>query len=91
MFDTLAKAGIRMPADVSVVGFDDIPAAAYTGPSLTTVRQDTKVAANVMVENLIAMINGETLKSRLLPMSMVIRGSCGGRVLGTSKELSEGD
>ena len=75
----LRKAGIEMPAKVSIVGFDDIPAAAYSGPSLTTVRQDTRVAAKVLVENLIAMINGEPVKSQLLPMSLVVRGSCGGR------------
>jgi len=82
----LRKAGIEMPRQVSIVGFDDIPAAAYAGPSLTTVRQHTRVAAKVLVENLISMINGEPVESRLLPMSLVIRGSCGGRVLGTSKE-----
>ena len=77
----LRKAGIEMPRQISVVGFDDIPAAAYAGPSLTTVRQDTRVAARILVEKLIAMINGEQVESQLLPMSMVIRGSCGGRIL----------
>ena len=82
----LRKAGFEMPRQVSVVGFDDIPAAAYSAPSLTTIRQDTHVAAKVLVENLISMINGEPVKSRQLPMSLVIRGSCGGRVLRTSNE-----
>jgi len=67
------------------VGFDDIPAAAYSGPSLTTVRQDTRIAAKVLVENLIVMINGGKVESCLLPMSLVIRGSCGGRALNTLK------
>ena len=82
----LRKAGFEMPRQVSVVGFDDIPAAAYCTPSLTTVRQDTRVAAKVLVENLISIINGEPVESRLLPMSLVIRGSCGGRVLRASNK-----
>jgi alanine racemase len=75
----LRKKGIRMPADVSVIGFDDIPAASYFSPALTTVKQDTRKAAEVLVSNLLQMIEGEEVKSQLLPMSLVVRGSCGGR------------
>jgi DNA-binding LacI/PurR family transcriptional regulator len=76
---SLHKRGIRMPADVSVIGFDDIPAASYFSPALTTVKQDTRKAAEVLVSNLLQMIEGEQVKSQLLPMSLVVRGSCGGR------------
>jgi DNA-binding LacI/PurR family transcriptional regulator len=75
----MRKKGILVPGDVSVVGFDDIPAAAYSSPSLTTVRQDTRKAARIMVKKLVSMINGKPVKTRLLPMSIVVRGSCGGR------------
>jgi DNA-binding LacI/PurR family transcriptional regulator len=75
----IRKAGLRIPEDVSVVGFDDIPSASYFSPSLTTVRQDTRRAAEVLVKNLLGMINGEPVKSHLLPMSLAVRGSCGGR------------
>jgi DNA-binding LacI/PurR family transcriptional regulator len=75
----MRKAGIGIPDDVSVVGFDDIPAATYFTPALTTVRQDTRKAAKALVKNLLAMIDGQPGKSRLLPMTLVIRGSCGGR------------
>jgi DNA-binding LacI/PurR family transcriptional regulator len=75
----LRKSGIKVPQDVSVVGFDDIPAASYFSPSLTTVRQDTRLAAKALVENLIRMINGESVKTQHLPLSLAIRGSCGGR------------
>jgi len=68
-----------MPADVSVIGFDDIPAASYFSPALTTVKQDTRKAAEVLVNNLLQMIEGKEVKSQLLPMSLVVRGSCGGR------------
>ena len=75
----LHKAGIGIPDQVSVVGFDDIPAASYFTPALTTVRQDTRRAARALVKNLLAMIEGEPGRSRQLPMSLAIRGSCGGR------------
>jgi DNA-binding LacI/PurR family transcriptional regulator len=75
----LRKAGIGIPGDVSVVGFDDIPAASYSTPSLTTVRQDTRAAAHALVKNLLAMIEGQQVDSCLLPMSLAVRGSCGGR------------
>ena len=75
----LRKAGIRIPGEVSVVGFDDIPGASYATPSLTTVRQDTLLAARALVKNLLAMIESEPVKPRLLPMTLAVRGSCGGR------------
>lgn len=75
----LRKAGIQVPSEVSVVGFDDLPAATYFSPTLTTVRQDTRLAAHTLVENLIHMINRKPVKTRLLPVSLKVRGSCGGR------------
>jgi alanine racemase len=75
----LRRAGIRVPEDVSVVGFDDTPAASFFNPSLTTIRQDTQKAAEALVGNLLAMIDGESVPSPLLPLSLVVRRSCGGR------------
>ncbi|MBO4257372.1 substrate-binding domain-containing protein [Streptomyces griseorubiginosus] len=53
-----AEAGVSVPDGVSVVGFDDIPAAAYLSPPLTTVRQDFTVVAEHAIEVLVAMIEG---------------------------------
>jgi DNA-binding LacI/PurR family transcriptional regulator len=75
----LRKNDFLVPADVSVIGFDDIPAASYFSPSLTTIKQDTKQAAAILVGNLLKMIEGKDVQSQLLPMSLVVRGSCGGR------------
>jgi DNA-binding LacI/PurR family transcriptional regulator len=75
----LRKKGIRIPTDVSIIGFDDIPAASYFSPSLTTLKQDTRQAAEALVGNLLKMIEGEKVPSSLLPVSLVVRGSCGGR------------
>jgi DNA-binding LacI/PurR family transcriptional regulator len=75
----LRKSGIKVPQDISVVGFDDQPAASYFSPSLTTIRQDTRLAAEALVKNLIRMINGEPIESQTFPLSLKVRGSCGGR------------
>ena len=75
----LRKSGVRVPQEISVVGFDDLPAATYFSPSLTTIRQDTLLAAEALVKNLIGLINGEKVHSHQLPLSLKIRGSCGGR------------
>jgi len=53
-----AEAGLSVPDDVSVVGYDDIPAAAYLSPPLTTVRQNFATVADRAVDMLIAMIEG---------------------------------
>jgi len=75
----LRKSGIDVPGEVSVVGFDDIPAASYFSPSLTTVRQDTRLAAMALVRNVLRMINGEPSELYQLPLTLKVRGSCGGR------------
>ncbi len=50
------EAGLRVPEDVSVVGFDDIPGAAFANPSLTTVRQPLlrmgQIAAQTVIERI---------------------------------------
>lgn len=53
-----AEAGLSVPADVSVVGYDDIPAAAYLSPPLTTVRQNFPAVADRAVDVLVALIEG---------------------------------
>lgn len=75
----LQESGLRVPGDVGVVGFDDIPAASYVTPGLTTVHQDTVRAGELLVANLIRSIAGEQVESSLLPPKLVVRQSCGGR------------
>ena len=75
----LSQAGLRIPDDVSVVGFDDIPAASYLSPSLTTIRQDTIAAGEQLVDHVISMIYGEALEPQLVVPTLVIRNSCGGK------------
>jgi len=78
----LRAAGVRVPIDVSVVGFDDIPAASYFNPSLTTVQQDTVAASEHLVNQVIRMIKGEKPEPQLLQPRLIVRASCGGQQAG---------
>ncbi|MFZ1005427.1 MAG: LacI family DNA-binding transcriptional regulator [Candidatus Sulfotelmatobacter sp.] len=55
----LQEHGLRVPQDVSIVGFDDIPSAAFNIPSLTTVRQPLVRMGQVAAETLLERINGK--------------------------------
>jgi len=59
----LADAGVSVPRDLSVVGFDDIPESAFYQPPLTTLRQDFGEVGRRCIDVLLARIAGETLPS----------------------------
>jgi DNA-binding LacI/PurR family transcriptional regulator len=71
----LQEAGVDVPRQVSVVGFDDIPAASVTNPPLTTVMQDTRRAGELLVETLLRQISGETASNSVIPTKLVVRKS----------------
>lgn len=56
----LKEAGLRVPEDVSVVGFDDIPAAAFANPGLTTVRQPLVRMGEIAAQTLVNLIEEKT-------------------------------
>jgi DNA-binding LacI/PurR family transcriptional regulator len=72
---TLNERGRRVPADVAVVGFDDIPFTAFTTPALSTVRQDVRLGAQALVRNLMRVIARLQTDSVVVPTELVIRGS----------------
>lgn len=76
---TLAQHGIRVPQDVAVTGFDDIPVARHLHPQLTTVRQPIQKLGATAFDVLYSMISGEGRPEPevVLPTSLVVRGSCG--------------
>jgi DNA-binding LacI/PurR family transcriptional regulator len=76
----LRERGIRVPDAVAVVGFDDIEAAGFIDPPLTTVKQDTMRAGALIVDRLIAQIGGADVGSTLIPTSLIVRESCGARL-----------
>lgn len=73
----LAQAGRRVPEDVSVIGFDDVPDAANYRPPLTTIRQDFTALAHRAVDLLVAEIEGTpgTEASAVVPTVLVERSS----------------
>jgi LacI family transcriptional regulator len=73
----LHEAGIRVPEQVSVVGFDDMPEAEYFLPALTTVRQDFDEVGRYGLRTMIGMLDGRgpvTAETRVAP-SLVVRAS----------------
>jgi LacI family transcriptional regulator len=75
----LRDAGLRVPDDIAIAGFDDIPMAARTEPTLTTVRQPIQRMGSLAAETLIDMISHPHPQPRriILPTELVIRESSG--------------
>jgi LacI family transcriptional regulator len=86
--DAIKDAGLSVPHDISLIGFDDIPTASQTHPPLTTIRQPLVWMGRSAVNTLLAQINGIDVASPrvTLPTELVVRASTappqnGGRVL----------
>ncbi|HXL89026.1 MAG TPA: LacI family DNA-binding transcriptional regulator [Streptosporangiaceae bacterium] len=78
LYRALAERGLRIPDDVSIVGFDDIPEARYYTPPLTTVRQDFGEVGRQALRALIERMSGSAapgLRVRV-PTDLIIRQSC---------------
>jgi LacI family transcriptional regulator len=75
----LREAGLRVPEDVSIVGFDDIQSAAYQNPALTTVRQPLRQMGMMAAETLLQRINvsakARYLKEIVIQPELIVRGS----------------
>lgn len=72
----LHETGRRVPGDISIVGFDDIPEAAYFTPPLTTVRQDFAEVGRRCLHLLVSQIESrEAPVSIMVPPELVLRNS----------------
>lgn len=67
--------GLTVGDDIAVVGYDDIAIARFTNPPLTTVNQDTNLAGELLVNNLVELIAGKTVETTVMPAKLVIRDS----------------
>ncbi|UCF95881.1 MAG: substrate-binding domain-containing protein [Spirochaetaceae bacterium] len=75
--DTLQERGLRVPEDVSVIGFDGIEESRYVSPPLTTVLQPLNELGASAVEMLVGVLNGGKPRDRVLTSVPIIRQSCG--------------
>jgi LacI family transcriptional regulator len=78
----LHERGLAVPGDVSVAGFDDIPVAAMTAPSLSTVRLPLRELGRRGFEAAIRMLSTETVEPQILPTQVVLRDSTARRGVG---------
>ena len=75
--DSLAEAGVSVPGDVSVAGFDNVPLAAYVGPGLTMVHQDFADLGRCAMEAVSQALEGGSVDTYVRPTRLVVRGSTG--------------
>jgi DNA-binding LacI/PurR family transcriptional regulator len=77
VYHAAAKLGLRIPEDLSVVGFDDLPKAKWTVPPLTTVRQPLRAMGNAAARMTVSLAAGETLPRQRVELAteLVVRES----------------
>ena len=74
----IKEAGLRIPEDIAVVGYDDVPLAVHTSPRLTTVRQPTREQGRIAAEFLLRRIESDELLPReehILECELIVRES----------------
>jgi LacI family transcriptional regulator len=78
VYDALKETGLRIPEDVSVVGFDDMHMAQFLTPPLTTVRAPTEEVGRSAAQQLFCLLESKTPDwVTLHPTEIIIRQSCG--------------
>ena len=74
LMDELRAAGLKVPDDVGIVGFDDIPFARISNPRLTSVSQRSDELGRISVDFLLSTVGGGKLpSSQLMPVALVVR------------------
>lgn len=76
VYEAARQLGLRIPEDLSVVGFDDVQTAAFLGPALTTVRQPLQDMARAAVRMLVEALSTDVIQPHIImPTSLVVRNS----------------
>lgn len=81
LMSALRERSVSVPEEVSVVGFDDVPEAAYLYPPLTTVRQDFAALGELMLQKMLVTLEEDQVQTvdTPLPTRLVVRGSTASR------------
>jgi len=76
--DAITEAGLRVPYDLSIVGFDNIEEAPYFNGGLTTVDQSLNEMASIAVKTLLELIQGKPVENKLQRVStrLIVRNTC---------------
>ncbi|GAW41223.1 putative HTH-type transcriptional repressor ExuR [Brevundimonas sp. SH203] len=74
----LLHAGVDVPGQVSVIGFDNVPFSRYSRPALSTIAQDTMKAGRLMVSKLLDHGGAAAGRSERVPTELIVRETCGG-------------
>jgi LacI family transcriptional regulator len=70
---TIFRHGLRVPEDISLVGFDDLPTSSYMTPPLTTVRQPTYEIGRLAAQGIVQMIRKQPIALNPIPLTLVTR------------------
>ena len=84
VINELHRLGKRVPEDISVAGFDDLPIARYLAPPLTTIRQERFMLGKQAFELLHHLIQGIPISTQLLQSTLVMRESIGSAKVSTN-------
>jgi DNA-binding LacI/PurR family transcriptional regulator len=89
--EELVRRGLRIPADVAVVGFDDVEEARFANPPISSVRQPWRARARAAVDVLLERCAGREAADRVVPAEFVPRRSCGcGMMFESAERASKG-
>ena len=75
--NVLLEAGVKIPEEVKVVGFDNISLTRFTSPQITTITQDTRQMALAAGSTILKMIQKKEIreKTTIIPVTLEVRGT----------------